>query len=39
MKIITSIVIFADRDAMVAGGMETGAIEGYEKLDELLGAG
>ncbi len=27
---------FADRDAFVASGMETGVIEGYEKLDELL---
>lgn len=24
------------RDAMVASGMETGIVEGYEKLDELL---
>jgi uncharacterized protein YndB with AHSA1/START domain len=29
---------FADRDAFVASGMETGAIEGYEKLDEVLSA-
>jgi uncharacterized protein YndB with AHSA1/START domain len=27
---------FADRDAFVASGMETGAIEGYEKLDDVL---
>ena len=27
---------FADRDAMIASGMETGIREGYEKLDELL---
>ena len=27
---------FADRDAFVAGGMETGVREGYERLDELL---
>jgi uncharacterized protein YndB with AHSA1/START domain len=27
---------FADRDAFVASGMETGINEGYEKLDELL---
>ena len=26
-----------DRDAMVASGMETGIVEGYEQLDELLG--
>jgi uncharacterized protein YndB with AHSA1/START domain len=25
-----------DRDAFVAGGMETGIVEGYEQLDELL---
>jgi uncharacterized protein YndB with AHSA1/START domain len=27
------------RDAMVASGMESGVVEGYEKLDELLAAG
>jgi len=27
---------FADRDAFVASGMETGINEGYERLDELL---
>jgi len=27
---------FADRDAMIASGMETGIREGYERLDELL---
>jgi uncharacterized protein YndB with AHSA1/START domain len=27
---------FADRDAMVASGMEVGIREGYEKLDEVL---
>jgi uncharacterized protein YndB with AHSA1/START domain len=27
-----------DRDAMIASGMSTGVIEGYEKLDELLAA-
>jgi len=27
---------FADRDAFLAGGMEGGVIEGYERLDELL---
>jgi uncharacterized protein YndB with AHSA1/START domain len=27
-----------DRDAMVASGMESGIVEGYEKLDELLDA-
>ncbi len=28
---------FEDRDAFVASGMETGVVEGYERLDELLG--
>jgi len=28
----------ADRDAMVDAGMESGVQDGYEKLDELLGA-
>lgn len=28
----------ADRDGMVASGMEGGMTEGYERLDELLGA-
>jgi uncharacterized protein YndB with AHSA1/START domain len=27
---------FADRDAMIASGMEVGIREGYERLDELL---
>jgi uncharacterized protein YndB with AHSA1/START domain len=27
---------FADRDAFVASGMETGIVEGYERLDEVL---
>jgi len=27
---------FADRDAFVASGMESGVIEGYQKLDEML---
>jgi uncharacterized protein YndB with AHSA1/START domain len=27
---------FADRDAMLASGMETGVVQGYERLDELL---
>jgi uncharacterized protein YndB with AHSA1/START domain len=29
---------FADRDAFVASGMETGIVEGYERLDDLLSA-
>jgi uncharacterized protein YndB with AHSA1/START domain len=28
-----------ERDAMVASGMETGIVAGYEKLDDLLAAG
>jgi uncharacterized protein YndB with AHSA1/START domain len=27
------------RDAMIASGMETGVVEGFEKLDELLAGG
>jgi uncharacterized protein YndB with AHSA1/START domain len=27
---------FADRDAFIASGMETGVVEGYERLDEVL---
>jgi uncharacterized protein YndB with AHSA1/START domain len=35
--IATSLVdSFADRDAFVASGMESGVIEGYRKLDALL---
>ena len=30
---------FEARDAFVASGMETGVVEGYERLDELLAAG
>ena len=30
---------FADRDAFVASGMETGVVEGYERLDEILARG
>jgi uncharacterized protein YndB with AHSA1/START domain len=38
--VATSLVdSFEDRDAFVASGMETGVVEGYEKLDELLAAG
>ena len=29
---------FADRDAFVASGMESGVVEGYNKLDDLLAA-
>jgi uncharacterized protein YndB with AHSA1/START domain len=35
--VATSLVdSFADRDAFVASGMESGVIEGYEKLDDVL---
>jgi len=35
--VCTSLVdSFEDRDAFVASGMETGVIEGYERLDEVL---
>jgi uncharacterized protein YndB with AHSA1/START domain len=35
--VATSLVdSFADRDAFVASGMESGAVEGYEQLDEVL---
>ena len=35
--VATSLVdSFEDRDAFVASGMETGVVEGYEQLDELL---
>ena len=30
---------FADRDAMIAGGMETGIVQVYERLDEVLARG
>jgi uncharacterized protein YndB with AHSA1/START domain len=30
---------FADRDAFVASGMESGVVEGYERLDEVLARG
>ncbi len=34
----TSLVdTFEGRDAFVASGMETGVVEGYERLDEVLG--
>jgi uncharacterized protein YndB with AHSA1/START domain len=35
--VATSLVdSFEGRDAFVAGGMETGVVEGYERLDEVL---
>lgn len=37
--VVTSLVdSFEARDAMVASGMEVGIREGYERLDEVLGA-
>jgi hypothetical protein len=30
---------FEGRDAFVASGMETGVVEGYERLDEVLARG
>ena len=30
---------FADRDAMLASGMEVGVVEGHERLDEVLARG
>lgn len=37
--VATSLVdSFEDRDAFVASGMETGVVQGYEKLDEVLAA-
>ena len=34
---VTSLVdSFADRDAMIASGMEVGIVQGYERLDEVL---
>lgn len=37
---VTSLVdSFEDRDAFVAGGMQVGVVEGYERLDELLARG
>jgi uncharacterized protein YndB with AHSA1/START domain len=37
-RVVTLSVVdnFKDRDAMLASGMETGVVEGHEKLDELL---
>lgn len=38
-RLVTTSLVdsFEDRDAMLASGMEGGIIEGYERLDELLG--
>ena len=37
-RLVTTSLVdsFADRDAFVASGMESGVVEGYEKLDEIL---
>jgi len=39
-RLVTTSLVdsFADRDAFVASGMETGVVEGYEQLDEVLSA-
>ncbi|GAB2861556.1 SRPBCC family protein [Actinocorallia aurea] len=38
--VTTSVVeTLEDRDAMLASGMETGVVEGYEKIDEILAEG
>ncbi len=34
LSVVASLQI---RDAIIAGGMESGVVEGYQKLDELLG--
>jgi uncharacterized protein YndB with AHSA1/START domain len=36
LRAVSVVESVEDRDAFVAGGMETGIIEGYEQLDELL---
>jgi uncharacterized protein YndB with AHSA1/START domain len=38
MTAISVVDNMKDRDAILASGMETGVVEGYEKLDELLAA-
>jgi uncharacterized protein YndB with AHSA1/START domain len=38
--VATSLVdSFEDRDAFISSGMETGVVEGYERLDEVLATG
>jgi uncharacterized protein YndB with AHSA1/START domain len=36
LRVVSVCESVADRDAFVASGMETGVVEGYEQLDELL---
>jgi uncharacterized protein YndB with AHSA1/START domain len=36
VTILSVVDTMEGRDAMIASGMETGVLEGYEKLDELL---
>jgi uncharacterized protein YndB with AHSA1/START domain len=36
LRTVSIVETVADRDAFVATGMETGVVEGYEQLDELL---
>jgi uncharacterized protein YndB with AHSA1/START domain len=40
-RLVTTSLVdsFEDRDAFVAGGMESGIVEGYERLDEVLARG
>jgi uncharacterized protein YndB with AHSA1/START domain len=37
-RLVTTSLVdsFADRDAFVVSGMQTGVVEGYDRLDELL---
>jgi uncharacterized protein YndB with AHSA1/START domain len=36
LRIISVVESFELRDSVIASGMETGVVEGYEKLDDLL---
>jgi uncharacterized protein YndB with AHSA1/START domain len=36
VRVVSVFQSVEDRDAMVAAGMETGVVEGYERLDEVL---
>jgi len=36
LSIVSVVDTMEARDAMIASGMETGVVEGYERLDELL---
>ncbi|MDQ3616257.1 MAG: SRPBCC family protein [Actinomycetota bacterium] len=37
LRSVSMVDSFEARDMMLASGMETGVVQGYEKLDELLG--